>query len=84
MEPPEETGWIVANPPYGKRVRSGKDLRNLYARFGQILKSRFQNWHVTLLSHNRHLLKEVGIRFDESLFLDHGGLKITVARGIVD
>ena len=83
LNPHSDTGWIVTNPPFGKRVTSGKDLRNLYARFGHILRERFQGWHVTLLSHNRHLLKATRIQFDESLFIDHGGLKTTVARGQV-
>ncbi|NQT27066.1 class I SAM-dependent RNA methyltransferase [candidate division KSB1 bacterium] len=83
INPPQETGWIVTNPPYGKRIGSSGNLQNLYARFGQILKEKCPDWHVTLLSHNRHLLKEIRMQFDDSLFIDHGGLKISVARGRV-
>ena len=34
LEAPDKPGWIVTNPPYGVRVSQGKDLRDLYARFG--------------------------------------------------
>jgi len=29
INPPENTGWIVSNPPYGIRVSAMHDLRNL-------------------------------------------------------
>jgi len=78
---PECRGWIVTNPPYGRRVRSHRDLRDLYARTGRILHERFSGWQVTLLTADRGLLRQTGIRFDASLFFDHGGVKVTAARG---
>ena len=41
LEPLAAPGWIVTNPPYGVRVSEGKDLRDLYARFGSIYKQKF-------------------------------------------
>ena len=43
------TGWIVTNPPYGVRVKSNKDLRDLYARFGSIMLNSFSGWQVGVL-----------------------------------
>ncbi|HQO77152.1 MAG TPA: class I SAM-dependent RNA methyltransferase [Thermodesulfobacteriota bacterium] len=39
IDPPPCTGWVVTNPPYGRRTKTSKDLRNLYDRFGDVLRS---------------------------------------------
>jgi putative N6-adenine-specific DNA methylase len=39
IEPSPGPGWVVTNPPYGQRVRGGRDLRDLYARFGDVLRA---------------------------------------------
>jgi len=35
---PARTGWVITNPPYGQRISSNKDLRNLYAQLGNVLR----------------------------------------------
>src|SRR4030065_126974 len=35
--PPPSSGWVVTNPPYGVRVSTNRDLRNLYAQIGKVL-----------------------------------------------
>lgn len=49
LSPTESPGWLVTNPPYGVRVSAGRDLRNLYARFGELLRSNFSGWQVGIL-----------------------------------
>jgi putative N6-adenine-specific DNA methylase len=51
LAPPPGTdpGWVLTNPPYGHRVRGGADLRDLYARLGQVVGGRLPGWHVGLL-----------------------------------
>ena len=44
-----EAGWIITNPPYGLRVSSSKDLRNLYASLGKLLRTEFHDWSLGLL-----------------------------------
>ena len=53
FEPPPGMGWIVCNPPYGVRLRGGGDLRDLYARFGAVLRRRCPGWRVALLCADR-------------------------------
>lgn len=83
MEPPDALGHVVTNPPYGQRVRSGGDLRNLYAQLGKVLRMRCSGWHVTLLSTDRALLGQTGLRLDASLTFVNGGIDVIVARGVV-
>lgn len=46
---PAKPGWIVSNPPYGMRVGGGGDLRDLYDRFGAVLRERASGWRVGLV-----------------------------------
>lgn len=50
-------GLIVTNPPYGRRVGDpGKDLRDLYARFGQVARRSFPGWRIAVLAADNALV----------------------------
>ncbi|NCP88317.1 MAG: hypothetical protein CO094_11155 [Anaerolineae bacterium CG_4_9_14_3_um_filter_57_17] len=76
-------GWVVTNPPYGLRVSEGKDLRNLYAQFGNVLRAGFPGWQVGALSSDLALLGQMKIKMDTSLRLVNGGVNVTFGRGQV-
>jgi putative N6-adenine-specific DNA methylase len=78
-----ETGWVVTNPPYGLRVSEGKDLRNLYAQFGNVLRAACPGWQVAVLSSDLILLGQMGIKLDTSLALVNGGVRARLGRGVV-
>src|SRR5207302_1385915 len=40
VESPDRPGLVATNPPYGVRVSPESDVRDLYARFGQVLRER--------------------------------------------
>jgi putative N6-adenine-specific DNA methylase len=80
---PSGTGWVVTNPPYGVRVSAHKDLRNLYAQFGNILRQKCPGWHLTVLCSDLQLLGNIGLPLETSLSLVNGGLPVKLARGIV-
>eukprot|EP01124_Arcella_intermedia_P012459 TRINITY_DN18793_c0_g1_i1.p1 TRINITY_DN18793_c0_g1~~TRINITY_DN18793_c0_g1_i1.p1 ORF type:complete len:402 (-),score=83.90 TRINITY_DN18793_c0_g1_i1:38-1159(-) len=77
-------GWIVTNPPYGKRISKSKDLRNLYAQLGNVLSKRFQHWNVTLVCPDNHLLSSTRIKWKSGFWTENGGIKIKVSHGIVE
>jgi putative N6-adenine-specific DNA methylase len=81
---PQGTGWVVTNPPYGKRVASSKDLRNLYARFGDVLRARCPDWKVAVLSSDDRLLNATGLKFDRKISMVNGGVNVRLALGRVD
>lgn len=76
IEPPPAPGWIVTNPPYGVRVSENKDLRNLYAQFGNMLRAKCPGWRVAMLSSSVQLTKSTGLDFDEGIPLLNGGLRV--------
>ncbi len=83
VPPDEQKGWIVTNPPYGMRVSEGKDLRNLYAQFGNVLRAKFKGWQVTVICPELPLLGQMGLNLDTSLKWSNGGVSVFIARGQV-
>jgi len=76
-------GWVVTNPPYGIRVSEGKDLRNLYAQFGNVLRALCPGWSVAVLSSDLMLLGQTGLKLDTSLAMINGGVSVRLGRGRV-
>ncbi len=83
ITPPPGTGWIVTNPPYGLRISEGKDLRNLYAQFGHVLREKCPRWSVSVLCSDPALLGQMRIPLDTSLSLVNGGLRVRLGKGKV-
>ncbi len=85
IEPPPGPGWVVTNPPYGVRVSGGRDLRNLYAQFGNVMRAKCPGWHIAMLCDSGQLIHNTGLRFDQarSIPLVNGGLKVRLSRGMV-
>jgi putative N6-adenine-specific DNA methylase len=70
-EPP---GWLISNPPYGKRVETGRDL---YARFGDLVRQRFTNWKIGLLVSDPRLVAPTGLTWHEELRTTNGGIPVS-------
>jgi len=73
--PPGGDGWIVTNPPYGKRLAGG-DLRDLFARFGAVVEDRFPAWTVVVLSADERVASHSRLRFEELFRTENGGLPV--------
>ena len=81
IEPPARQGWVVTNPPYGLRTKSGKDLQTLYIAFGRVLREKCRGWKIAMLCDSPSLSKLIGIDFDAGIPVFHGGLKVRLYRG---
>jgi putative N6-adenine-specific DNA methylase len=84
IDPPAGPGWIVTNPPYGKRLPSNRDLRNLYAQLGKTLRSRCPKWKVVMLCDSIQLVGATGLKFEKAIPTLNGGLKVKIMIGHVD
>ena len=79
IEAPRKTaGHVVTNPPYGVRVGEAAKLRDLYARFGQVLRSKFPGWQLVLLSANPRLESELRLPLSARLRTRNGGIAVGV------
>jgi putative N6-adenine-specific DNA methylase len=70
-------GFLITNPPYGVRVTSNKDLRNLYASFGKLLKQEFVGWRVGILCSEDPLIAALDLEpAQHTLHLINGGIPV--------
>ncbi len=76
FQAPAAQGWIVTNPPYGVRVGERGELRNLYARFGSVVRERCSGWVVAFLSGDPALERATGLRLKTMLRTENGGLPV--------
>lgn len=83
IDAPDGLGWVVTNPPYGERITSNKDLRNLYARFGDVLRAQCPGWRVAVLCNEESLLRQTRLRFEHKIALNNGGIDVQLAYGSV-
>jgi putative N6-adenine-specific DNA methylase len=73
------TGLLLTNPPYGHRVSEGADLRGLYARLGDVLRSGGRAWRLGLFMPNdRVLLGQLRVRVNSLLRTTNGGLPVEI------
>jgi putative N6-adenine-specific DNA methylase len=83
IDPPSGPGWVVTNPPYGVRESQRKDLRNLYAQFGKVLRAKCPDWQVTMICDKVRLIRNTGLDFDQGIPTMNGGLKVRLVRALV-
>ena len=72
----EPDGLVATNPPYGVRVGEAARLRDLYAKLGQVLRTRCPGWRVSLLSANTRLAGELRLPLEERLRTRNGGIPV--------
>jgi putative N6-adenine-specific DNA methylase len=81
---PDGHGWIVSNPPYGKRVHAGGSaspqatsrLASLYATLGA--RARAAAWELALLTDDAALARAAGLAATPVLRTTNGGLPVGV------
>ena len=69
-------GWVVTNPPYGVRVGTSRELRNLYARFGAVMRERFSGWKLAFLSADHALEAQMGMELETLFRTTNGGIPV--------
>jgi putative N6-adenine-specific DNA methylase len=80
IEAPAPTGVIICNPPYGKRIGNREELGGLYKQLGDVFKQRFPGWTAYILTGNRELSKQVGLRTSRRIPVCNGSLACTLLK----
>jgi putative N6-adenine-specific DNA methylase len=75
-QPPEGTGLMLCNPPYGHRVGERAPLRNLYAALGRLSRERLHGWDVGILAADPVLIGHLGLPVEEALRTTNGGIPV--------
>lgn len=61
VRPPEGSGILISNPPYGERIEV-EDVNNLYREMGNALKRNFAGHKAWLISSDLRALKLIGLK----------------------
>ena len=70
----DQTGAVVINPPYGRRLGSPEKGEQLFEAIGDHLSRGYRGWKVVLVAPDRKLIKKLPFKLDVLPFF-HGGLK---------
>jgi putative N6-adenine-specific DNA methylase len=80
VEAPTDNGMIICNPPYGKRLGKSQELGALYKLLGDVFKQRFKGWTAYVLSGNKELTKQIGLRTSGRIPVYNGSLPCTLLK----
>ncbi|NES84661.1 MAG: RNA methyltransferase [Moorea sp. SIO2B7] len=80
IEAPADSGIIICNPPYGKRIGDVQELTALYKLLGDIFKQRFKGWTAYVLTGNKELAKKIGLKASRRLPIYNGSLPCTLLK----
>jgi putative N6-adenine-specific DNA methylase len=83
IEPQAKPGWMVTNPPYGVRVSPDKDLRDLYARLGDVLRKQCPEWNTGILCNSDILMGQTHLNRVGKIHLINGGIPVNLYCGKV-
>ena len=71
---PKDPGFIVCNPPYGKRISDSENLKLLYRELGNFIKQNASGWQFWLLNGNRELSRSIGMKANRRYPISNGGI----------
>ena len=74
LEPPEEPGVLVTNPPYDERLKVD-EISAFYQSIGDRLKQAWPGWTAWLISSNMEAWKKFGLRPSRKIMLYNGPLE---------
>ncbi|MGH2412204.1 MAG: THUMP domain-containing class I SAM-dependent RNA methyltransferase, partial [Microcystaceae cyanobacterium] len=80
IEAPADCGIIICNPPYGKRVGEATELGSLYQLLGDLFKQRFKGWTAYVLTGNKELAKQIGLKASRRIPVYNGSLPCTLLK----
>jgi putative N6-adenine-specific DNA methylase len=81
--PGREAGWVITNPPWGKRL-SGGNLDRLFSAFGRVLREEFVGYDLGMLCPEPALLRGMGLDFEEGPWLNNGGQHVQLVYASIE
>jgi len=75
FQPEGDTGVVIINPPYGKRLGDEEELKELYCQIGDIMKKRCRGWTGYVLTGNLELAKYIGLKASRRFVLFNGAIE---------
>lgn len=82
LRPPSEgdTGVIINNPPYGKRLGEIEELETLYHDYGENLKNNFKGFKAYVFTSNPELRKKISLQTSKRIPFYNGDMECRLLR----
>ena len=74
LQLPPGLGFLICNPPYGKRIGDENELSNLYKQLGEYCKKKASGWDLWLLNGNPKLSKYLGMKASRRFQVNNGSI----------
>ena len=74
--PPFDKGWLILNPPYGKRMIHS-DIDELHKNIGEALKHRFAGFKAGIISSEINAMRHIGLKPSKKVPVFNGPLPCT-------
>ena len=74
LELPSQKGFLVCNPPYGKRIGNENELESLYQELGNFCKKKASGWQLWLLNGNPRLSQFLRMKSHRRFPVSNGGI----------
>lgn len=78
LKPDEPGGWLIFNPPYGKRLQTA-EADSLYGMIGTALKHNFPGSRAWIITSGSEHLKNIGLKMKTKLNLYNGSIECILA-----
>ncbi|PKG72702.1 bifunctional 23S rRNA (guanine(2069)-N(7))-methyltransferase RlmK/23S rRNA (guanine(2445)-N(2))-methyltransferase RlmL [Shewanella sp. GutCb] len=75
VTPPEASGYLITNPPYGERLGNVTSLLQLYYQLGDKFKAEFGGWSLAILNSDVELLSALKLKADKQMKMNNGALE---------
>lgn len=76
-----ESGLIISNLPYGKRIGTEKEIRELIKSFGMHLRSNCRGWDFGFITAEENFEKLSGLTVEKEIRFRNGGLAVRFVMG---
>jgi len=80
LSAPAESGIIVTNPPYGKRMEEVEEAQELIHEFGETMKQNFKGFRAYLLLGDPNLRKSIALQTSKRIELRNGDIDSRLVR----
>ncbi len=78
LKPEEPGGWLIFNPPYGKRLQAA-ETEALYGMIGTALKHNFPGFRAWIITSGSEHLKNIGLKMKTKHTLYNGSIECILA-----
>jgi 23S rRNA G2445 N2-methylase RlmL len=80
---PDGRSLFVINPPFGKRIASGRESLKLYRRIGNTMRSAYRGCHYAIIVPGREHEKALNLPAHKKIPFNFGGINVTLEIGCV-